>query len=71
MTETTKPSERKAYTYDEVAALVGAGRTTITEAVRAGELIATPMGPKKTGRVIRSVELDRWLDWLDEQARNQ
>lgn len=71
MSDTTKTgSDRKGYTYAEAAALIGAGKTTIAEAVRTGELRATPFGPKKTGRIIRVEEFDRWLDWLDEQARD-
>ena len=53
---------KKAYTVQEAAQSVGAGVTTINDAIRGGNLIATYIGTKHSKPVIRSAELERWLD---------
>lgn len=53
---------KKAYTVREAAKSVGAGVTTINEAIRGGYLIATYIGAKHSKPVVRSADLERWLD---------
>ncbi|GAA1420514.1 hypothetical protein [Agrococcus citreus] len=53
---------KKAYSVQEAAWSVGAGVTTINEAIRNHYLIATYIGPKNTKPVIRAADLERWLD---------
>lgn len=53
-----------AYTIQEAAVATGYGTTTINNAVKRGELIATYGGDKKSKPVIRVKDLDAWLDAL-------
>lgn len=57
-TKPTVDSEKKAYTYDELAALVGLSRRTIYNHVRDGKLIPTyPTGEPR----FSAKEIDRWI----------
>lgn len=51
-------SGKKAYTYDELAAVVGMSRRTLFNKVRAGELI--PTYPTSEPR-FSAQEVDRWI----------
>ena len=66
MSKTTEApiSVKKAFTLQEAADSTGLGISTISAALRAGELTASYGGPKKSKPVIRSAELDRWLESL-------
>jgi len=52
---------RIAYTVDEVVELLGVGRTTLYEAIKAGDLQTKKLGRRT---LILAEELDRWVDSL-------
>jgi len=63
--ETGRSSERLAYSVEEAGRMIGISKRMLYELIRTGELRSVKI---RTRRLVRHVDLERYLASLDEAA---